>query len=256
MKYSGRFPLCGCGIFRHRNADRPRLFARPMRCTARPSWISRRVTAPSKDPLIGKGTAPLDDPLFRSAIFEQHGGAKLEGVIQRFTGCLHATHASLPGKPPVRPQTAETFCFLFRVIPALKQLLHCFDVCKKQFLRFTVFGLRLYLLVVLRVRRTTCAPLRAVAPLRSATALFPVALSIPDLTRTARRGHGDRETNGGHRHIGPCDPRARNDSYLRATCANRAEVWLTDSECHANTWTSPFTAEREDRCNVDVCAAA
>jgi hypothetical protein len=112
------------------------------------------------------------------------------------------------------------------------------------------YGLRLYLLVVLRVRRTTCAPLRAVAPLRSATALFPVALSIPDLTRTARRGHGDRETNGGHRHIGPCDPRARNDSYLRATCANRAEVWLTDSECHAHTWTSPFTAEREDRCTA------
>jgi len=32
-----------------------------------------------KDPLIGMGTAPLDDPLFRSAIFEQLGGAKLEG---------------------------------------------------------------------------------------------------------------------------------------------------------------------------------
>ena len=55
------------------------MFARPMRCTARPSWISRRVTAPSKDPLIGMGTAPLDDPLFRSAIFEQLGGAKLGG---------------------------------------------------------------------------------------------------------------------------------------------------------------------------------
>ena len=34
-----------------------------------------------KDPLIGMGTAPLDDPLFRSAIFEQLGGAKLEGAV-------------------------------------------------------------------------------------------------------------------------------------------------------------------------------
>jgi hypothetical protein len=33
------------------------------------------------DPLIGMGTAPLDDPLFRSAIFEQLGGAKLEGAV-------------------------------------------------------------------------------------------------------------------------------------------------------------------------------
>src|SRR6202021_3294318 len=34
-----------------------------------------------KDPLIGMGTAPLDDPLFRSAIFEQLGGARLEGAV-------------------------------------------------------------------------------------------------------------------------------------------------------------------------------
>jgi predicted AAA+ superfamily ATPase len=34
-----------------------------------------------KDPLIGMGTAPLDEPLFRSAIFEQLGGAKLEGAV-------------------------------------------------------------------------------------------------------------------------------------------------------------------------------
>jgi len=107
------------------------------------------------------------------------------------------------------------------------------------------YGLRLYLPVVLRVRRTTCAPLRAVVPLRTATALFPVALSIPDLTQTARRGHGDRETNGAHRHIGPCDPRARNDSHLLATSANHADVWLTKSECHAHTWTSPGRTEAE-----------
>lgn len=34
-----------------------------------------------KDPLIGTGTAPLDAPLFRSAVFEQLGGAKLEGAV-------------------------------------------------------------------------------------------------------------------------------------------------------------------------------
>ncbi|MDC8448550.1 MAG: DUF499 domain-containing protein [Nitrospira sp.] len=34
-----------------------------------------------KDPLIGMGTAPLDDTIFRSAVFEQLGGAKLEGAV-------------------------------------------------------------------------------------------------------------------------------------------------------------------------------
>ena len=48
-------------------------------------WVSNAYQAgfkgAHKDPLIGMGTAPLDDPMFRSAIFEQLGGAKLEGAV-------------------------------------------------------------------------------------------------------------------------------------------------------------------------------
>ncbi len=48
-------------------------------------WVSNAYQAGFKgahrDPLIGMGTAPLDQPLFRSAIFEQLGGAKLEGAV-------------------------------------------------------------------------------------------------------------------------------------------------------------------------------
>lgn len=48
-------------------------------------WVSNAYqagfTGAQKDPLIGVGTAPLDDPMFRSAIFEQLGGAKLEGAV-------------------------------------------------------------------------------------------------------------------------------------------------------------------------------
>ncbi|WP_315701866.1 MULTISPECIES: ATP-binding protein [unclassified Bradyrhizobium] len=48
-------------------------------------WVAHAYQAgfkgAHKDPLIGMGTAPLDDPLFRSAIFEQLGGAKLEGAV-------------------------------------------------------------------------------------------------------------------------------------------------------------------------------
>jgi hypothetical protein len=34
-----------------------------------------------KDPLIGLGTAPLEDPMFRTAVFEQLGEQKLEGAV-------------------------------------------------------------------------------------------------------------------------------------------------------------------------------
>lgn len=48
-------------------------------------WVANAYLAgfkgAHKDPLIGMGTAPLDDPLFRAAIFEQLGGAKLEGAV-------------------------------------------------------------------------------------------------------------------------------------------------------------------------------
>jgi hypothetical protein len=48
-------------------------------------WVANAYQAgfkgAHKDPLIGMGTAPLDDPIFRSAIFEQLGRAKLEGAV-------------------------------------------------------------------------------------------------------------------------------------------------------------------------------
>lgn len=48
-------------------------------------WVANAYQAgfkgAHKDPLMGTGTAPLDEPLFRSAIFEQLGGAKLEGAV-------------------------------------------------------------------------------------------------------------------------------------------------------------------------------
>lgn len=48
-------------------------------------WVSHAYQAgfkgAHKDALIGMGTAPLDDPMFRSAVFEQLGGAKLEGAV-------------------------------------------------------------------------------------------------------------------------------------------------------------------------------
>lgn len=48
-------------------------------------WVSHAYQAgfkgAHKDPLIGMGTAPLEDPMFRSAVFEQLGGAQLEGAV-------------------------------------------------------------------------------------------------------------------------------------------------------------------------------
>ena len=48
-------------------------------------WVSHAFQAgfkgAHKDPLIVMGTAPRDDPIFRSAVFEQLGGAKLEGAV-------------------------------------------------------------------------------------------------------------------------------------------------------------------------------
>jgi len=48
-------------------------------------WVSNAYQAgfkgAQKDPLICMGTAPLDDPLFRSALFDQLGTSKLEGAI-------------------------------------------------------------------------------------------------------------------------------------------------------------------------------
>jgi hypothetical protein len=48
-------------------------------------WVSRAYVEGFKgahrDPLIGLGTAPLDDSVFRSAAFEQLGESKLEGAV-------------------------------------------------------------------------------------------------------------------------------------------------------------------------------
>ena len=43
--------------------------------------LSRRLQGQHRDPLIGLGTAPLDDPLFRAALFEQLGESRLEGAV-------------------------------------------------------------------------------------------------------------------------------------------------------------------------------
>lgn len=48
-------------------------------------WVSRAYQEGYKgghrDPLITLGTAPLDDPLFRAAVFEQLGESRLEGAV-------------------------------------------------------------------------------------------------------------------------------------------------------------------------------
>ncbi|MCL6477696.1 MAG: DUF499 domain-containing protein [Peptococcaceae bacterium] len=48
-------------------------------------WVSRAYQEGFKgahrDPLIGLGIAPLDDPLFRAAVFEQLGEPRLEGAV-------------------------------------------------------------------------------------------------------------------------------------------------------------------------------
>jgi hypothetical protein len=72
-------------------------------------WVANAYQAgfkgAHKDPLIGMGTAPLDDPLFRSAIFEQLGGAKLEGAVTTDV-CgkkdSHATRLDLEAIEPIR----------------------------------------------------------------------------------------------------------------------------------------------------------
>jgi hypothetical protein len=48
-------------------------------------WVSRAYQdgykGAHKDPLIALGTAPLDDPLFRAAVFEQLGSSELEAAV-------------------------------------------------------------------------------------------------------------------------------------------------------------------------------
>jgi hypothetical protein len=48
-------------------------------------WVSRAYRegyeGAHRDPLLGLGTAPLDDPMFRAAMFEQLGESKLEAAV-------------------------------------------------------------------------------------------------------------------------------------------------------------------------------
>ena len=48
-------------------------------------WVSRAYKVgfkgAQKDAVIGIGTAPIDDPMFRTAVFEQLGAQKLEGAV-------------------------------------------------------------------------------------------------------------------------------------------------------------------------------
>lgn len=48
-------------------------------------WVSKAYSEGFKgahrDPLIGLGTAPLEDPFFRTAVFEQLGESRLEGAV-------------------------------------------------------------------------------------------------------------------------------------------------------------------------------
>ena len=48
-------------------------------------WVARAYQSgyrgAHRDPLLGIGTAPLDDPMFRSAVFEQLGEGRLEGAV-------------------------------------------------------------------------------------------------------------------------------------------------------------------------------
>jgi hypothetical protein len=70
-------------------------------------WVANAYQAgfkgAHKDPLIGMGTAPLDDPLFRSAIFEQLGGAKLEGAVTTDVCGKKDSHALRLDKEAIEP---------------------------------------------------------------------------------------------------------------------------------------------------------
>ena len=48
------------------------------------------------DPLVALGTAPLDDSVFRSAVFEQLGESTLEGAVTTDICCKREAHARSP----------------------------------------------------------------------------------------------------------------------------------------------------------------
>lgn len=61
-------------------------------------WVSRAYQddhrGARKDPLIGLGTAPLDDPYFRAALFEQLGTDTLEGAVTTDIAGKKEAHAA------------------------------------------------------------------------------------------------------------------------------------------------------------------
>ena len=61
-------------------------------------WVSRAYQegykGEHKDLLIGIGTAPLDDAMFRSALFEQLGESRLEGAVTTDICGKHDAHAT------------------------------------------------------------------------------------------------------------------------------------------------------------------
>jgi hypothetical protein len=60
-------------------------------------WVARAYQdgfkGAHRDPLIGLGTAPLDDPQFRAAVFEQLGEGKLEGAVTTDIAGRREAHA-------------------------------------------------------------------------------------------------------------------------------------------------------------------
>jgi len=61
-------------------------------------WVARAYQegykGAHKDPLIGLGTAPLDDPIFRTAVFEELGEQKLEGAVTTDICGARGSHAT------------------------------------------------------------------------------------------------------------------------------------------------------------------
>ena len=62
-------------------------------------WVSinyqKGVTEGRKDPLIDLGSAPLDDPLFRAAVFEQLGEERLDAAITTDIAGQRDSHATM-----------------------------------------------------------------------------------------------------------------------------------------------------------------
>ena len=64
-----------------------------------------------KDPLIGLGTAPLEDSMFRSAVFEQLGETKLEGAVTTDICGKKGSHATrLDAEAPEAIKNARLHC--------------------------------------------------------------------------------------------------------------------------------------------------